>query len=125
MTGEMKILVYIAAVFAGINLLAMLLFVLFAKLPNGRWKEIIRNIIFELDKFADSMANSEKRAEAIRQINSILSWRSIMIPSVLIGWVIDTEVAAIRKMQKATNTPDLHEDETVVTDKNNSGEGGK
>ncbi|CUH93953.1 hypothetical protein P22_0015 [Propionispora sp. 2/2-37] len=58
---------------------------------------MIRDIIFELDAFADNMSNSQKREEAIRQINSILSWRSIIIPSTLIGWVIDTEVAAIHK----------------------------
>ncbi|SHI42568.1 hypothetical protein SAMN02745170_00363 [Propionispora hippei DSM 15287] len=92
-----------------INLAAMILFIIFAKIPNGRLKSIIRDIIFELDKLADTMENCQKREAAIQQITSILSWRSIMIPSALIGWIIDTEVAAIRKMQQTTQTPDLHE----------------
>lgn len=54
------------------------------------------------------MENSEKRRSAIQQINEILGWRKFIIPGALIGWVIDTEVAVIRKMQQTTNTPNLH-----------------
>ena len=55
------------------------------------------------------MENSEKRRLAIGQINDILGWRKILIPTALIGWIIDAEVAAIRKMQKSTDTPNLHD----------------
>jgi hypothetical protein len=109
LSTDIKILIYGAVILLLVNLTAMLLFIVFAKIPNGRLKNIIRDIIFELDKLADTMENCQKREAAIQQITSILSWRSIMIPSALIGWIIDTEVTAIRKMQQATQTPDLHE----------------
>lgn len=105
---EWQIVLLAAGVLLGVNLLAMLLFVLFAKLPDGRFRETIRGVIFELDRFADSMSNPEKRRSAIQQINDMLGWRRILVPAALIGWVIDAEVVAIRKMQAATNTPDLH-----------------
>jgi hypothetical protein len=103
---------YVIAVAAGVvlaaNVLAMALFILFSKLPESRLKENIRSIIFELDRICDNMENPEKRRLAIQQINDILGWRKILIPSALIGWIIDMEVAAIRRMQKATDTPNLH-----------------
>lgn len=108
---ELKILGWFIGLMLGLNALAMVLFVMFAKLPNGRFREMIRDIIYQLDKFADKMENSEKRAAAIQQINSILGWRGILIPAALVGWVIDTEVAVIRQMQKSTGTPNLHDDQ--------------
>ncbi len=107
--SEMQIFVWLGGALLAANVLAMVLFVLFSKLPDSRLKESIRSIIFELDKFADSMENAEKRRIAIQQINDILGWRKILVPSALIGWIIDAEVAAIRKMQKSTDTPNLHE----------------
>lgn len=110
-TSEYQIFIWAAGAILAANLLAMALFVLFAKLPDGRFRESIRSIIFELDKFADRMQNEQKRRTAIQQINDILGWRRILVPAALIGWIIDAEVAAIRKMQAATNTPDLHKEE--------------
>lgn len=98
-SNEIKILFIAASVMLAANLLAMLLFVLYAKLPAGSFKYLIQGIIFELDNFADSMENVDKRKAAIQQVNDVLGWRKIIIPSALIGWLIDTEVAAIRKMQ--------------------------
>ncbi len=107
--GEVQIIYAAAGILLAANVLAMGLFVLFAKLRDGRLKESIRGIIFELDRFADNMENNEKRRTAIQQINDILGWRRILVPGALIGWIIDAEVAAIRRMQKATDTPDLHQ----------------
>lgn len=102
------------------NVVAMVLFILFAKLPNGKLKETIRGIIYELDRFADNMENQQKRQEAIGAINDVLGWRRILIPRSIIGWIIDTEVAAVRKMQSATDTPNLHQEvDTNGTDQGN------
>jgi hypothetical protein len=109
-SSELQIFLWAAGILLAANLLAMVLFVLFARLPNGCLKMTIQNHIFVLDKFADRMENCQKRAEAIRQINDVLGWRRILIPAALIGWIIDAEVAAIRKMQQATNCPDLHQE---------------
>jgi hypothetical protein len=117
MLNENQMIIYAAGIILAVNFLSMLLFILFAKLPDGLLKEQIRNIIFYFDKFADCMENKQKRLEAIQEINSILGWRKILIPSALIGWIIDTEVAAIRKMQSANDIPNLHKEEN---DENNS-----
>lgn len=110
MPNEMQIALAAAGIILAANVLAMLLFVLFAKLPASSFRTAIQGIITELDKFADRMENSQKRAEAIRQVNEILGWRRILVPGALIGWVIDAEVAVIRRMQAATNCPDLHKE---------------
>lgn len=112
-TTELQIAMYAAGVMLAANLLAMALFVLFAKLPEGTMRTGIRSIIFELDRFADDMENGEKRSSAIRQVNEVLGWRRILIPAALIGWIIDAEVKAIRKMQAATACPNLHEGDTT------------
>lgn len=111
MSSDTQIFLWIAGTLLAVNVVAMGLFVLFAKLPNGKFREAIRNIIYKLDELADAMENSQKRATAIQEINTLLGWRQILIPTFLIGLVIDTEVATIRKMQQATNTPNLHEED--------------
>ena len=103
-TSDVQIFLWFAGALLAANLLAMALFVLLAKLPESRLKEMIRIIILELDKFAEEMDNNEKRNSAIQQINEILGWRQFVIPSALIGWVIDMEVAAIRKMQQSIDS---------------------
>lgn len=110
-TGDLQIIYIAVGILLAANLLAMGLFLLFAKLRDGWLKESIRSIIFELDQFADSMENKDKRRFAIQQINDVLGWKNVIIPAALIGWIIDTEVEAIRKMQAVTNTPNLHEGE--------------
>jgi len=86
------------------------LFVLYAKVPDGRLKAFLRKIIYELDRAADNMENADKKKAALQKLNDFLGWRRILVPSFLIGWLIDAEVAAIRKMQAATDTPDLHKE---------------
>lgn len=111
MSTEIKMALLTLGVLLAVNFLALMLHFLYRTLSDGAFKDVIRNIIFELDRFADNMENAQKRLEAISQINDILGWRRILIPRTLIGWIIDTEVAAIRRMQKQTNTPNLHEGE--------------
>lgn len=119
-SSELQIFLWAAGVLLAANLLAMMLFVLFAKLPNGSLKVSVQKIIFELDRFADQMENTVKRRSAIQQINDVLGWRRILVPAALIGWVIDAEVAAIRKMQQATDCPNLHEEEHGSDEKSNT-----
>ncbi len=118
---ELQLSLLVVGMLLAANLLAMVLFLLFAKLPDGRLRQVIRGIIYWLDEFADDMTNTEKRQSAIRQLNDVLGWRRVLVPAVLIGWVIDMEVSAIRKMQAATNTPDLHQEEVDTSAKGNTG----
>lgn len=110
-TSELEIFKWAAGALLAANLLAMALFVLFAKLPNGKLKNAIRNIIFEIDRAADNMENADKRRSAIQQVGDVLGWRRILIPAALLGWIIDLEVKAVRKMQQVTDCPNLHEEE--------------
>lgn len=89
-----------------VNLLIITLFVLFTKLSEGKLKDATRNIIFQLDKLTDDMGNIEKRTQAIQQLSELLGWRQIFIPNAVLGWIIDTEVATIRKIQQYTQTQD-------------------
>lgn len=113
-SNELQIIIWAIGALLSVNVLAMALFVLFAKMQDSRLKLAIRGIILLLDEFADEMENEEKRKRAIQQVKEILGWQKVLIPSEVIGWVIDTEVAAIRKMQQATNAPDLHEDRNTM-----------
>lgn len=68
---------------------------LYKALSDSSLRETLGNIIYQLDKFADEIEKAEKRRSAIQQI-------------------IDAEVAAIRKMQAATDTPNLHVEEKIM-----------
>ena len=67
----------------------------------------------QLPWFADDMDNPTKRAKAVSDVREVLTWKKYLIPAALIGWLIDTEVAAIRKMQSSCGAEtNLHDDET-------------
>lgn len=102
----------IAGAFALVNLLAVGLFFLFGHLTDGPLRERIRSVIYYLDEWADGMDNASKRAGAISAVSQLLAWRKILIPTALIGILIDLEVAAIRRMQAACAAEtDLHNEE--------------
>ncbi|MBP2661120.1 MAG: N-acetylmuramoyl-L-alanine amidase family 2 [Firmicutes bacterium] len=102
--SELQLFFWVLGSLLVANVSMMAFFVLFAKLSESKLKGVIRRIILELDAFADKMENSEKRHRAIQQINETLGWKKFVIPSVLIGWVTDMEVAAIRKMQQSIDS---------------------
>jgi hypothetical protein len=110
---DVKFLLLAVGVLLAANFIAVLLHFLYRALSDSPLREVIRSIIYYLDEFADDMSNVKKRADAIRQVNEVLGWRRVVVPAVIIGWVIDAEVAAIRKMQKTANTPNLHEEEKI------------
>jgi hypothetical protein len=108
---ESQIFIGTAGGVLAVNLLAYGLHVVRKGLPEGKAKDALQKVVYELDRAADNMSNPEKRRAAIQQISDVLGWRRILVPTALIGWIIDAEVAAIRKMQAATDTPDLHKEE--------------
>lgn len=112
---ELQTIIWFVGTALVVNIFAVILHFLYMALSDSPLRDFIRSVIFELDRFADNMENSEKRRAAIQQINELLGWRKILIPSVLTGWIINAEVAAIRRMQSSSNAPDLHaEDEHDV-----------
>ena len=106
---ELQIVFWAVGIVLAVNFLAVILHFLYRSLTDSPLRNGIRNIIYELDEFADNMENSQKRLTAIQEINSLLGWRKVIVPAALVGLVIDMEVATIRKMQKAADTPDLHD----------------
>jgi len=111
LSNDIQIAIVAAGVILAANSLLVLLHFMYKALSESALKSAIRSIIEELDKFADSMENEQKRSKAIQDVKEIIGWQKWFVPNALIGWVIDFEVAAIRKMQQVTNTPDLHQKE--------------
>lgn len=107
---EVQSLSIVIIVLISLNVILYAMFFLFAKLEENKLKTKLREIIYEIDKFADMMKNSEKRLLAINRVKDLFGWLRFGIPSFLIGIIIDAEVATIRKMQASTNTPDLHKE---------------
>ena len=110
-TTESQVIIGAAGAVLAVNLLAYGLHVVRNGLPEGKAKDAVQKVIYELDRIADNMSNPDKRRAAIQQINDVLGWRRILVPAALIGWIIDAEVAVIRKMQAATDTPNLHRED--------------
>ena len=113
----MLILTVVACVLSILGLAYIVKYIIFQvylKCSNAKVQEAVRGIIYELDKVADEMSNKEKRKEAIRSVHDLFIWRTIPIPTFVIGIIIDLEVAAIRSLQKQIENekdPYLHEDE--------------
>jgi hypothetical protein len=133
---EQHLLWAIFIVAAAVNVLVLAAMALYVKakgLPPGRFKTSLRIILFEIDRACDDMENSAKRAAAISQFQQLLFWPTInkwriYPPAAVIGWVIDAEVAIIRKMQAAVDIEDLHQAEkppapVVAPPADNTGEG--
>ncbi len=105
-------MIYLAVgVILAVLFLVITVHIIYRGIPAGKAKERLQKIIYELDRPADQMQNSAKRAAAVQAVMDLLGWRKIIVPKVLIGWIIDAEVAFIRKVQAATKTPDLHREE--------------
>ncbi len=79
-------------------------------LPPGPFKDKLDKIIYEIDRVCDNMENPTKRSMAMIQLQQVLGWKRVFLPSAIIGWIIDTEVAFIRKIQQVTGTPDMHQE---------------
>jgi hypothetical protein len=90
-----------------------IIFKIYTKCANEEIQKAVTKIIYKLDEVADDMSNKEKRKEAINNVKDLFIWRSIPIPSFVIGVIIDSSVHIIRKLQKDTaaeKDPYLHDD---------------
>lgn len=108
---EVQSLGIVIVVLVSLNIILYAMFILFARLEESKLKSKLHEIIYSVDEFADTMKNTEKRLIAINRVKDLFGWLRFGIPSFLIGLIIDAEVAAIRKMQESTNTPDMHKGE--------------
>ena len=72
-------------------------------------QDILKDLIYRLDKFADEFSNEAKRGYAVDRLQSMISFRGIRIPKFICGWIVDVEVGNIRRLQKScTKDTDLH-----------------
>lgn len=111
---EKHMLLVAAIVFAAFNLLVLLVLMAYVRangLPDGAIKQRLDKIVFEIDKTCDNLESPAKRSLAIIQLQQVLGWKRIFLPTAVIGWMIDAEIAVIRKMQQVTGIPDLHKGE--------------
>ena len=106
---EIQIVIAAAGAILAALVFVLVVHVVYRGLPPGKAKTALDKIIYKLDRHADQMENSAKRAAAVQAVMDILGWKKIVVPKVLVGWVIDAEVTFIRKVQAATKTPDLHQ----------------
>lgn len=110
-TTELQVFVWAAGALLAALVLVLVVHVVYKGLPDGKAKDSLQKLIFEADRHADDMENEQKKAKVMQNIMDILGWRRIIIPKVLVSWLIDAEVAVIRRIQKATDTPDLHQED--------------
>lgn len=94
---------------AGMLLAAGIAVLLIIKLTSRRFRRSVRTIIFELDTLANRMGNERKRRIAIHSIKEGLGWHRVLVPALVLGWIIDSEVAAVRRRKRATNVPGLYQ----------------
>lgn len=114
---EQHLLWALLIVFAAVNALVLAAMAIYVKargLPPGRAKDQLRKILCEIDRCCDDMEVPAKRSLAISQFQQLLFWPTInkwriYPPAAVIGWIIDAEVAIIRKMQAVTGVEDLHQ----------------
>lgn len=110
-TSELQIFYWAAGVLLVALILVLIVHVVYRGLPAGKAKTGLDNIIYQIDRHADNMENAQKRAVGIQAVMDVLGWRRIIVPKVLVALIIDFEVAWIRRVQKATDTPNLHKED--------------
>lgn len=94
------------------------IFKIYVKCANEKIQNAVTKIIYKLDEAADDMSNKEKRQHAIDTVKDLFIWRSIPLPSFVVGIIIDCSVSIIRSLQKnaeAYKNPYLHPDDDGTT----------
>ena len=91
-------------IFAGVLLAIWCVKTVYAKISEGKIKEHLHQLLFIVDEQCDNMEIPVKRSQAIVAIQSVLGWRRIFLPSVVIGFILDIFVKIIRGL----GVPDLH-----------------
>lgn len=84
-------------------------FAIYNRATNEFIVTVLTRFIYHLDEFADNMSNNDKREAAIERLQSLLSYKLIRFPKFILGWIVDLQVAEIRKLQRESmKDADLH-----------------
>ena len=96
-------------------LLPRIAFFVYEHTSSNAVQDILKEVIYYLDKFADDLSNKQKRKDAVLKLQAVFSFKGIRMPKFILGWIVDMEVRHIRRLQKechkATNLHDENEDD--------------
>lgn len=95
-----------SGVIAGAFLLIWAIVQVRDRISNPTVKDALTQLLFLLDEQCDNMEIPAKRAQAIIAIQSLLGWRRLFLPTIVVGVVLDMIVKIIRR----TGLPDLHQE---------------
>lgn len=111
--GETEVLLVVLALLA-ISLLASYFipkFIFLAYETNAlpQIQQVIIEMIYQLDKYADEMSNKEKRSKCISKLHKLLRFGNKAVPKSICGLIVDIQVTRIRALQKSCKKDaDLH-----------------
>ena len=103
------IIALVAVLYALAFVAKKVVFLIYNRASNEVVVDIMKRFIYNLDEFADNMTNADKRNVAIEKLQGLLSYKLIRLPKFVLGWIIDMQVAEIRRLQaESAKDADLH-----------------
>ena len=103
------IIALVAVLYALAFVAKKVVFLIYNRASNEVIVDIMKRFIYNLDEFADNMTNADKRNVAIEKLQGLLSYKLIRLPKFVLGWIIDMQVAEIRRLQaESAKDADLH-----------------
>ena len=103
------IIALVAVLYALAFVAKKVVFLIYNRASNEVVVDIMKRFIYNLDEFADNMTNADKRNVAIEKLQGLLSYKLIRRPKFVLGWIIDMQVAEIRRLQaESAKDADLH-----------------
>ena len=77
---------------------------------NTKVKSKLEALLTSIDEWADGIESvRQEREEAITALQSLMGWRKLFLPRVVVGFIVDSAVRIIR----AVGCPDLHKQDPV------------
>ena len=75
-------------------------------------QQVIIEMIYKLDEFADEMSNKEKREKVVDKMHKLIRFGNYALPKSICGLIVDIQVSRIRALQKSCSVDsDLHKDD--------------
>lgn len=75
-------------------------------------QQVVIELIYKLDEFADDMSNKEKREKVVNKMHKLIRFGNYYLPKSICGLIVDMQVSRIRALQKSCSVDsDLHKDD--------------
>lgn len=102
-----------------LGIFKLIVFKVYDHFASDGSKGILHDLIYKYDEFADKMSNDAKRDAVATEYAQSLANKGFKVPKFLIKWVINAEVATIRKLQESDEkNTNLHDPNTCEECKN-------